>query len=81
MTLKQISLSMPENLFKASKDYTKELGYRNLQEFILELVRKKVMLDNIDRYKKIEQDSSLKVTVIPCGRFARVKNKKPIIGG
>lgn len=47
---------MPENLFKASKDYTKELGYRNLQEFILELVRKKVMIENIDRYKKIEQD-------------------------
>jgi metal-responsive CopG/Arc/MetJ family transcriptional regulator len=56
MALKQISLSMPENLFKASKDYTKELGYRNLQEFILELVRSRVMLDNIDRYKKIEQD-------------------------
>ena len=56
MALKQISLSMPENLFKASKNYTKELGYRNLQEFILELVRKKVMLDNIERYNKIEQE-------------------------
>ncbi len=56
MTLKQISLSMPENLFKASKDYTKELGYRNLQEFILELVRKRVMIDNIERYERIEKD-------------------------
>lgn len=33
---------MPESLFKAFKDYTKELGYRNLQEIILELIRKKV---------------------------------------
>jgi metal-responsive CopG/Arc/MetJ family transcriptional regulator len=56
MTLKQISLSMPENLFKASQDYTKQLGYRNLQEFILELIRKKVILDNVDRYKNIEED-------------------------
>ena len=55
MNLKQISLSMPENLFKASKDYTQELGYRNLQEFILELIRKKVMLESVERYKKIEQ--------------------------
>ena len=47
---------MPENLFKASKDYTKQLGYRNLQEFILELVRKKVMSQNVDRYKRIEKD-------------------------
>ena len=51
MSLKQISLSMPENLFKASKDYTRELGYRNLQEFILELVRNRIMFENIDRYK------------------------------
>lgn len=56
MSLKQISLSMPENLFKASKDYTKELGYRNLQEFILELLRKRVMIENIDRYQRIERD-------------------------
>jgi ATP-dependent Lon protease len=47
---------MPENLFKASKDYTKELGYRNLQEFILELLRKRVMIENIDRYQRIERD-------------------------
>lgn len=56
MTLKQISLSMPENLFKASKDYTRDLGYRNVQEFILELVRKRVMMDKIDRYREIEND-------------------------
>lgn len=46
---------MPENLFKASIDYTNELGYRNLQEFILELVRKRVMLKTIDRYNQIEE--------------------------
>ncbi len=54
MGLKQISLTMPEKLFKASKEYTREFGYRNLQEFILELLRKKVILERVERYREIE---------------------------
>ena len=56
MTLKQISLTIPENLLKASKEYSKEFGYRNLQEFILELIRKKVFFERMERYQKIEND-------------------------
>lgn len=56
MTLKQISLSIPENLLKASKEYSKEFGYRNIQEFILELIRQKVFFEKIERYKKIERE-------------------------
>lgn len=56
MTLKQISLTMPENLLKASKEYSKEFGYRNIQEFILELIRKKVFFERMERYQKIEND-------------------------
>ena len=55
MTLKQISLTMPENLFQASKEYSNEFGYRNVQEFILDLVRNRVILENIERYKEIEK--------------------------
>ncbi len=55
MGLKQISLTMPKNLFDASKDYSEEFGYRNLQEFIVDLVRRKVILENIERYKGIEE--------------------------
>jgi metal-responsive CopG/Arc/MetJ family transcriptional regulator len=69
MGLKQISLSMPENLFKASNDYTKELGYRSLQEFILELIRNKVMLENIGRYNNIEKD-------MKAGKNVKKFNKK-----
>ena len=54
MALKQISLTMPENLLKASKEYSKEFGYRNIQEFILEIIRKKVFFEKIERYQKIE---------------------------
>jgi len=54
MSLKQISLSMPNNLFEASKEYTERLGYRSVQEFILEIIRKKVLIENVERYKDIE---------------------------
>lgn len=47
---------MPENLLKASKEYSKEFGYRNIQEFVLELIRKKVFFERIERYQKIEND-------------------------
>jgi len=56
MALKQISLTLPENLLNATKDYSKEFGYRNVQEFILELVRNRVLFENVERYQKIERD-------------------------
>jgi metal-responsive CopG/Arc/MetJ family transcriptional regulator len=56
MVLKQISLTLPENLLNATKDYSKEFGYRNVQEFILELVRNRVLFEKIERYQKIEHD-------------------------
>lgn len=54
-TMKQISLTVPEVLFEASREYYQELGFRNLQEFILDLLRRKVVLENIDRYREIEE--------------------------
>jgi metal-responsive CopG/Arc/MetJ family transcriptional regulator len=56
MALKQISLTIPEKLLKETKNYTKEYGYRNVQELILELVRNRVLNEKIERYQRIEQD-------------------------
>ena len=53
MEIKQISLTVPKNLLNASKNYSKELGYRNVQELILELLRTKVL---VERYKQIEEE-------------------------
>ena len=53
---KQISLTVPQALFKASKEYSVELGYRSIQEFILDLVRKRVFLDEEERLLKIEKE-------------------------
>lgn len=55
MELKQISLTLPESLFEASKEYSEEYGFRTLQEFILDLLRKKVLLENAERYREIEE--------------------------
>ncbi len=52
---KQISLTIPDVLFETSKEYYEALGFRSLQEFILDLVRKKVVLENIERYREIEE--------------------------
>ena len=53
--LKQISLTIPDVLFEASQEYYQEYGYRNMQEFILDLIRKKVVMENIEKYKEIEE--------------------------
>ena len=53
--MKQISLTIPQSLIEASREYYEQMGYRNLQEFILDLIRKKVVIENIERYKEIEE--------------------------
>ncbi|MEK6938761.1 MAG: hypothetical protein AABX04_06990 [Nanoarchaeota archaeon] len=55
MELKQISLTLPEPLFEASKEYSEEYGFRTVQEFIVDLIRKKVFLENAERYREIEE--------------------------
>ena len=56
MALKQISVTMPMSLFKASKEYSREYGYKNVQELILEELRKRVLAKRIARYEEIEEE-------------------------
>ena len=63
MTLKQISLTIPDKLFEASKDYSQEFGYKNMQEFILDLIRRKVVIENYERYKEIEDKMKMGIGV------------------
>jgi hypothetical protein len=53
MKMKQISLTMPEQLFLFSKKQSEDLGYRNVQEYLLELVRDRIFLKNLPEYEKI----------------------------
>lgn len=55
MALKQISLAIPEILFEASKKHYQEFGYRSMQEFILDLIRRNVLMEKIERYTEIEE--------------------------
>jgi len=59
MTLKQISLTIPEKLLNETKNYSKEYGYRNVQELILELVRNRVLYEKMERYQQIEKDMKI----------------------
>lgn len=46
---------MPKTLFEASVEYSQEYGYRTIQEFIVDLLRRKVILENTERYQEIEE--------------------------
>jgi metal-responsive CopG/Arc/MetJ family transcriptional regulator len=52
---KQISLTMPEALFKESRKYSKKMGYLSTQEFILDLLRRKLLMDEEERLLEIER--------------------------
>ena len=54
MALKQISVTMPLGLFQASKEYSEDYGYKNVQELILDELRKRVLAKRIERYAGIE---------------------------
>jgi hypothetical protein len=60
MEVKQISLTLPDNLFRASQKYTEEFGYRNMQELILELIRERMLAEKIARYREIENSMKSK---------------------
>jgi metal-responsive CopG/Arc/MetJ family transcriptional regulator len=53
---KQISLTLPETLFKASKEYSEAMGYRSTQEFIVDVVRRRVLLDEEERLRRVEEE-------------------------
>jgi metal-responsive CopG/Arc/MetJ family transcriptional regulator len=55
MGVKQISVTMPDLLFDVTKEYSEEYGYRNVQELILDMLRKKVVMENVERYREIEE--------------------------
>ncbi len=48
----QISVTVPEQLFSAAKQKYEELGYRNMQEYFLELARRDVYWK---KYAEIEK--------------------------
>ena len=78
MGLKQISLTIPENLLQASKEFSEQFGYKNVQEFILDLVRDKVMLQNIERYKQIDKRMSKGVGIKKFSQKEAVKYIKEL---
>ena len=57
---KQISITMPEQLYKESCKQVKKLGFRSVQEFILDSHRKRVLSQK--RYEEILYELKTKGT-------------------
>ena len=73
--MKQISLALPKVLYEESKDYSEEYGYKTIQELILDLLRRKVMLENIERYQKVE------IQALESGKRMNKKEAKEFLRG
>ncbi|MFH1181772.1 MAG: hypothetical protein V1702_02340 [Candidatus Woesearchaeota archaeon] len=46
MTMKQINLKLPENLFDAAEKYVEKFGFRNMQALASESIREKIFEKN-----------------------------------
>ncbi len=69
---------MSDILFDEAKQYYKDLGYTTLQEFIVDLVRNKVILENIERYKSIENRMKRSIGVKKFGQKDAIKYLRSI---
>ncbi|MBI4214974.1 hypothetical protein HY546_03180 [archaeon] len=76
--MKQISLSIPETLFRESYEQAQELGYRSVQEFILDLVRSRVILEKIGRYRGIAERMKLGIGVKKFDQTGALKHLKEL---
>jgi hypothetical protein len=72
MALKQINLTLPENLIKSAKEYSKKFGFRNIQELATESMREKIFFQ-----KEYDEEITPKETEI-IDKFIdkTLKNKK-----
>jgi hypothetical protein len=53
---KQISLTIPETMFRSAQKMAKKEGYRSVQEFVLQLMRDRFFLQNLPRYQRIASE-------------------------
>lgn len=48
MEAKQVNISVPNKLYSKIEEYVEEYGYRNAQDLFLDLIRRKVIFENVD---------------------------------
>lgn len=72
--MKQISVTIPENLYNQSEKYCSIEGYRNVQELILELLRDEIFKKNLPKYERIlkqAQKTGKRMTQEEARKFIR----------
>jgi len=72
MALKQINLTLPENLVKSAEEYSKKFGFRNIQELATESMREKIFFQ-----KEYDEELTPKeIEIIDKFIGKTLKNKK-----
>ena len=72
----QISLTIPDTLFKSVKKQSKEHGFRSVQEYMLQCARDKIFLENLPRYERIAQGMENEKTMTKKEFLAWLENPK-----
>jgi hypothetical protein len=72
MTLKQINLKLPENLFEAAERYVNSFGYKNIQALASESIREKIF----ERTEYDEDFSNAELELIDGIISSSIKKKK-----
>ena len=72
MAIKQVNLTLPQNLLEKAESYAEEYGFRNIQELATEALREKVFEDEYDESiteKEIELVDKLLAISISRGKI------------
>ena len=72
----QISLTLPDFLFKSVKKRSKEHGFRSVQEDLLQCARDKIFLENLPRYERVMREMQKEGKMSKEDLFAWLDNPK-----
>jgi len=54
--MRQISVSIPDLVYKEGSKYAKKFGYRNVQEVMVDLLRRNLFGNEVAEYKRISKE-------------------------
>ena len=75
----QINVRMNEKLFLGAKNYAKEFGYENIQDFIRETIREKVFDEDYFTSKELELAKRLDVVAENHSLYGSMKDIEKLI--
>lgn len=62
--MRQISVSLPDLVYKEGRKYAKKFGYRNIQDVMVDLLRRNLFGDEVAEYRQISKEMSAGKNVV-----------------